>query len=76
MSLQYVRDSKRQLYISKEVYAMLRIVAKAQGATPDEVADDELRGLITTRFPDVENHIKNADKLEEKLIEKLGQPKS
>lgn len=72
---------KDPIYVSNEVYGWLRLLAKADNVgmeglphprtTADEIADQLLRQAIREAHPQLAEHRKEIEKLEEKLLEAL-----
>lgn len=69
--LQYIRDSKKPIYVSTEVWRALWFRAKAAESTPDEIADVILRNAINETHPEILEHLKREDKATKDLITAL-----
>jgi hypothetical protein len=76
----YIRDNKKPVYLSTEVYRWLQLLAKADRlyiatesrmGTADEVADQILRQAIREQHPQLSEHQKAIDAAEKKLVDTL-----
>lgn len=69
--MEYIRDSKKPIYVSKEVSRGLWLLSKAKEKTPDELADEMLRNALHREYPDLIQHQTEVSQLEKEVIKKL-----
>lgn len=78
--LNYIRDSKKPIYVSTEMFRALWLLSKAytlpEGSgrpvpTPDSLTDQFVREVIEKYHPEVLEHLEREDKATKELIAQL-----
>lgn len=85
----YERDSKKQIWIGKELFRALWILAKADRVSPkseqdaldarmnqvtaDSIGDQMLRQAVREKYPTIFDHMKQQEKAEQAFIKTLQQ---
>lgn len=69
--LAYIRDSKKPIYVSTEMFRALWVMGKAIEDTADSMADHILRAWFSKEKPEILEHLKREDKATKDLIATL-----